>query len=128
MIDTSRQAFIKELRAEWEVMEASELERLATLCNGAADLLEAEVQWQSRYEQREEEAHKLSEQIIKIQTQQVVPKEILLAISRAGLTLLKTQHGYELRKLGPAIAHTQEVQYGGDAINTPYKLNPAKRA
>lgn len=41
------------------------------------------------------------------EAQQVsVPAEILSAISRAGLTLLKTQHGYELRKLGPAIAHT----------------------
>lgn len=34
-----------------------------------------------------------------------IPKGVLLAISNAGLTLLKTQHGYELRKLGPAIAH-----------------------
>lgn len=30
-----------------------------------------------------------------------IPKGVLLAISNAGLTLLKTQHGYELRKLGP---------------------------
>jgi len=34
-----------------------------------------------------------------------IPKGVLLAISNAGLTLLKTQHGYELRKLGPAVAH-----------------------
>jgi hypothetical protein len=34
-----------------------------------------------------------------------IPKGVLLAISNAGLMLLKTQHGYELRKLGPAIAH-----------------------
>ena len=30
---------------------------------------------------------------------------VFQAITNAGLTLLKTQHGYELRKLGPAIAH-----------------------
>jgi hypothetical protein len=34
-----------------------------------------------------------------------IPKGVLLAISNAGLTLLKTQHGYELRKLGPAVAN-----------------------
>jgi hypothetical protein len=34
-----------------------------------------------------------------------IPKGVLLAISNAGLTLIKTQHGYELRKLGPVIAH-----------------------
>jgi len=35
----------------------------------------------------------------------VIPKDVLLAISNAGLTLVKTQHGYELRKLGPVVAH-----------------------
>jgi len=34
-----------------------------------------------------------------------IPKGVLLAISNAGLTLVKTQHGYELRKLGPVVAH-----------------------
>lgn len=34
-----------------------------------------------------------------------VPKGVLSAISRAGMTLLKTRHGYELQKLGPVIAH-----------------------
>ena len=29
-----------------------------------------------------------------------IPKSVLLAISNAGMTLLKRQHGYELRKLG----------------------------
>jgi hypothetical protein len=35
-----------------------------------------------------------------------IPKGVLLAISNAGLTLLKTQHGYQLQKLGPVIAHS----------------------
>lgn len=39
------------------------------------------------------------------QPEQEVSVEVLQAITNAGLTLLKTQHGYELRKLGPAIAH-----------------------
>jgi len=39
------------------------------------------------------------------QPKQEVSVEVLQAITNAGLTLLKRQHGYELRKLGPAIAH-----------------------
>lgn len=31
----------------------------------------------------------------------IVPDGVLIAIRNAGLTLLKTQYGYELRKLGP---------------------------
>lgn len=34
-----------------------------------------------------------------------IPQGVLFAINKAGLTLLKTQHGYELRNIGPAIAH-----------------------
>jgi len=37
--------------------------------------------------------------------EQEISVAVLQAITNAGLTLLKTQHGYELRKLGPAIAH-----------------------
>lgn len=36
--------------------------------------------------------------------EQEISKELLLAITNYGLTLLKTQHGYELRKLGPVVA------------------------
>ena len=39
------------------------------------------------------------------QPEQEVSIEVLRAITNAGLTLLKKQHGYELRKLGPVIAH-----------------------
>ena len=39
------------------------------------------------------------------QPEQEISVTVLQAITNAGLTLLKTQHGYELRKLGPAIAH-----------------------
>jgi len=37
--------------------------------------------------------------------EQEISVAVLQAITNAGMTLLKTQHGYELRKLGPAIAH-----------------------
>ena len=38
-------------------------------------------------------------------TDEQVPNGVLSAISLAGMTLLKTQHGYELKKLGPTVAH-----------------------
>jgi len=44
--------------------------REATAIKDAADMLEADAQWRSMYEQREDEAHELSEQIIKLQAQQ----------------------------------------------------------
>ncbi len=33
-----------------------------------------------------------------------IPQGVLLSISNAGLTLVKTQHGYQLHKLGPVEA------------------------
>ena len=69
--ETSRGALIKELRnADAYIGVENLVNILFKLVNKAADMLEADAQWRSMYEQREDEAHELSEQIIKLQAQQ----------------------------------------------------------
>lgn len=39
-----------------------------------------------------------------------IPLSVLRAISNSGLTLVKTQHSYQLIKLGPAVAHAEYAE------------------